>query len=187
MKDADTEYNGAVSSAVRVIWFVNLLFAVVCLGFYGENTQDLVLANLDNGPYLSALKLFLCVDLVFTFPVVFSGGRQILEDALLGAKEESGNDSADLQRAAITSGAVAMCFGLSQVGGFGVVANLVGGVAQGTLAFIVPPAMAISLSRRSSDDENIDISSEIPQWFIAAFGAAVVSSVTYFTLAEVVR
>jgi len=197
MKDAYTEYNGAVSSAVRVIWFVNLLFAVVCLGFYGENTQDLVLANLDNGPYLSALKLFLCVDLVFTFPVVFSGGRQILEDALLGAKEDyplprglfesRETDSADLQRAAITSGAVAACFGLSQVGGFGVVANLVGGVAQGTLAFIVPPAMAISLSRRSSDDENIDISSEIPQWFIAAFGAAVVSSVTYFTLAEVVR
>ena len=188
MENAESEYNGAVSSAVRVIWFVNVVFAIVCLGFYGDNTQDLVLANLDNGPYLSALKLFLCVDLVFTFPVVFSSGRQILENALLGAEEEGGNDSADLQKAAITSGAVAACFGLSQVGGFGVVANLVGGVAQGTLAFIVPPAMAISLSRRkSSDGANIDISGEIPQWLIAAFGAAVVSSVTYFTLAEVAR
>lgn len=187
MKDADSEYNGAVSSAVRVIWFVNVVFAIVCLGFYGDNTQDLVLANLDNGPYLSALKLFLCVDLVFTFPVVFSSGRQILENALLGSKGESGDDSVDLQRAAITSGAVAACFGLSQVGGFGVVANLVGGVAQGTLAFIVPPAMAISLSRRSRNSEDIDIAEEIFQWAIAAFGAAVVSSVTYFTLAEVVR
>ena len=63
----------------------------IALGFYREDTQDLVLANLDNGPYLSALKLLLCVDLIFTFPIVFSSGRQILENALIGP-EEAGKD-----------------------------------------------------------------------------------------------
>ena len=187
MKDAKNEYNGAVSNAVTIIWIVNIIFAVVCLGFYGDNTQDLVLANLDNGPYLSALKLFLCVDLIFTFPLVFASGRQLLENALLEPDEGSdGDDDKVAQRAAITGGLLATCFGLSQVGGFGVVANLVGGVAQGTMAFIVPPAIAISLSRRANNDQ-IVASNEVPQWAVASFGALVVSSVTYFTLAEAIK
>ena len=188
MKDAKNEYEGAVSTAIGVIWTVNVIFAIICLGFYGESTQDLVLQNLDNGPYLSALKILLCVDLLFTFPVVFSSGRQILENALIGDESKKGEEEDDestslaLSRTAITGGAVATCFGLSQVGGFGVVANLVGGVAQGTLAFIIPPAIAIALSRRKNED-GFDVG-EIPQWMIGAFGVAVVSSVTYFTLAE---
>lgn len=183
MKDARNDYRGAVSSAVVVIWTVNVIFAIICLGFYGDATQDLVLQNLDNGPYLSALKLLLCVDLLFTFPVVFSSGRQILENALLSEDgKDEGAISLALSRAAITLGAVATCFGLSQVGGFGVVANLVGGVAQGTLAFIIPPAIAISLSRRTNEGQ-IE-ASEIPQWLIGSFGVAVVSCVTYFTLVE---
>ncbi|KAL7529848.1 hypothetical protein ACHAWF_003132 [Thalassiosira exigua] len=188
MKDPRNDYDEAVSSAVSVVWTVNVIFAIVCLGFYGADTQDLVLANLDNGPYLSALKILLCVDLLFTFPVVFSSGRQILENALLSGSQIS-DDKDDLSlaasRAAVTGGGVAVCFGLSQVGGFGVVANLVGGVAQGTLAFIIPPAIAIALSRRRSDGA-FD-SSEVPQWLIGGFGVAVVSSVTYFTLVESLR
>ena len=128
------------------------------------------------------------MDLLFTFPVVFSSGRQILENALLSQNDKQGEISEEngislaISRTAITSGAVATCFGLSQVGGFGVVANLVGGVAQGTLAFIIPPAIAIALSRRTSVGEfEVD---EIPQWLIGGFGVVVVSSVTYFTLAD---
>ncbi|KAL7526035.1 hypothetical protein ACHAXR_002883 [Thalassiosira sp. AJA248-18] len=185
MKDARNDYDGAISSAVAVIWTLNAIFAIVCLGFYGDDTQDLVLGNLDNGPYLSALKILLCVDLLFTFPVVFSSGRQILENALINesqSEEDEQTMGLALSRAAVTGGAVATCFGLSQVGGFGVVANLVGGVAQGTLAFIIPPAIAIALSRRKNNGDAD--TREIPQWLIGGFGVAVVSSVTYFTLAE---
>lgn len=186
MKDAKNEYNGAVSLAVGSIWTVNIIFAIVCLGFYGDQTEDLVLQNLDNGPYLSALKILLCIDLLFTFPVVFSSGRQILENALIREDiqqkgEGEGDISLTLSRTAITSAAVATCYGLTKIGGFGVVANLIGGVAQGTLAFIIPPAIAIALSRRKSEGFEAE---EIPNWLIASFGVAVVSSVTYFTLAE---
>ena len=191
MKNAEDEYSGAVSSAVAVIWVVNVVFALICLSFYGDSTQDLVLQNLNNGPYLSALKILLCIDLLFTFPVVFSSGRQILENSILG---DTSNNSLDmngdeenelslaLSRAAITAGAVGTCFGLSQLGGFGTVANLVGGLAQGTLAFIVPPAIEISLSRRGGDSS---VSKEIPQWAVGSFGVAVVAAVTYFTLESI--
>merc|ERR1712157_272591 len=178
------EYKDAVPYAVWGTAIFNIVFAALCVGFYGENTADLVLSNLGNGTYLSALKILLCIDLLFTFPIVFSSGRQILENVLLdesGKEEGEETMSLALSRAAITGGAVATCFGLSQVGGFGVVANLVGGVAQGTLAFIIPPAITISLQRRA---EGINYASEIPQWLVGIFGAAVVTSVTYFTIAE---
>eukprot|EP00986_Skeletonema_menzelii_P012525 scaffold6943_cov157-Skeletonema_menzelii.AAC.2 len=184
MKNAEEDYSGAVSSAVAVIWVVNVVFALICLSFYGDSTQDLVLQNLDNGPYLSALKILLCIDLLFTFPVVFSSGRQILENSILGEdveKDDENETSLALSRAAITAGAVGTCFGLSQLGGFGTVANLVGGLAQGTLAFIVPPSIEVSLSRRSGENS---VAKEIPQWAVGSFGVAVVAAVTYFTLKE---
>lgn len=136
MRNPSEDYNDSVGYAVSAVWIVNLVFAIICLGFYGDQTQDLVLQNLNNGPYLSALKILLCVDLLFTFPVVFSSGRQILENALLeqtddvDIMEQGTPASLTLSRAAITAGAVSTCFGLSQVGGFGVVANLVGGVVR---------------------------------------------------------
>ncbi|KAL3792312.1 hypothetical protein HJC23_006224 [Cyclotella cryptica] len=186
MKNPSKDYNDSVAYAVSAVWFVNVIFAIICLGFYGDQTEDLVLQNLNNGPYLSALKILLCVDLLFTFPVVFSSGRQILENALLNGGDQNVRNVDDstslmLSRATLTIGAVSTCFGLSQVGGFGVVANLVGGVAQGTLAFIIPAAIDIALSRRQRGkfDE-----SEIAQWLIGGFGVAVVASVTYFTLNE---
>ena len=190
MRDPGEDYDDAVSAAVAVIWIVNVAFAVLCLGFYGDDTQDLILRNLGNGPYLSALKLLLCVDLLFTFPVVFSSGRQILENALIpnGNPKNAADDGGQTQsvafaRAAITTGAVAACLGLSRLGGFGVVANLVGGVAQGTLAFVLPPAISIALSRRRRKNAGFNVN-EVPQWLVGGFGVAVVVSVTYFTLTE---
>jgi hypothetical protein len=171
------KYGVAVNAAVVSVWLLNVVFAILCLGFYGKNTQDLVLANLDNGPYLSALKLLLCVDLLFTFPIVFSSGRQILENAVIGATKVEESPG---KRAALVAGAVVACFGLAQIGGFGVVANLVGGVAQGTLAFIVPPTIALTIARRK---KSCAVQDEAAQWLVGAFGVIVVSAVSYSTVA----
>ncbi|KAL7470970.1 hypothetical protein ACHAXS_011258, partial [Conticribra weissflogii] len=83
MENPEKDYNTSVAMAVSGVWLVNVLFAIICLAFYGTETQDLVLQNLENGVYLVLLKVLLCVDLLFTFPVVFSSGRQILENAIL--------------------------------------------------------------------------------------------------------
>mmetsp|Transcript_13432 Transcript_13432/g.22245 ORF Transcript_13432/g.22245 Transcript_13432/m.22245 type:complete len:488 (-) Transcript_13432:13-1476(-) len=177
MEKPKEDYGGAVNWAVAGVWFVNVIFAILCLGFYGDQTQDLVLGNLNNGPYLSALKLLLCVDLLFTFPIVFSSGRQILENSIIGAEAAESENSAPA-RTAIVAVAIAACLMLAQIGGFGAVANLVGGVAQGTLAFIMPPAIAVALARRNGQEL---VGGESGQLLLGAFGVAVVSSVTYFT------
>lgn len=95
------KYSHAVNYAVAGVWLVNVVFAILCLGFYGDKTQDLVLANLDNGPYLSALKLLLCVYLLFTFPIVLSSGRQILENAIIGTDKV---DESWAERALVVAG-----------------------------------------------------------------------------------
>ena len=142
-----------------------------------------MLGNLDNGPYLSALKLLLVVDLLFTFPIVFSSGRQILSNALLG-EERAESAGALLERAAIVAGAIGVCFALAQIGGFGKVANLVGGTAQGTLAFILPPAISLALA---ADEASVGAQDRVGSAKIASdvalagFGIALVSAVTYFT------
>lgn len=179
------QYGSAVNTAVAGVWFVNVIFAIGCLAFYGDATQDLVLGNLGNGPYLSALKLFLCVDLLFTYPIVFSSGRQILENALLSEQLlQSGDDTPYAPpRVLIVSGAVAATLALAQIGGFGAVANLVGGVAQGTLAFILPPIIAVTLARRRGDST---LSSEAGLLLVGSFGAVVVSCVTYFTIQSMI-
>jgi len=173
MKEQE-KFGKAARSAVSGVWIVNVVFAILCLGFYGDDTQDLVLANLDNGPFLSSLKLLLCVDLLFTFPIVLSSGRQILENSLIGPNIDP--DDLVVVRAIIVAVAVSTCLGLAQIGGFAAITNLVGGVAQGTLAFIMPPAIALSLSRQNGES-----SAEVGQWLLGIFGVLVVSSVTYFT------
>jgi len=75
--------------------------------------------------------------------------------------------------------ALATCLGLAQIGGFGAVANLVGGVAQGVLAFVMPPAIALSLARRHGIENALET---ITQGTIFAFGLIVVLSVAYCTL-----
>jgi len=178
MKEPE-RYGTAVEGAVLGVWVMNVAFAILCLGFYGTETQDLVLTNLNNGPYLSALKLFLCVDLLFTFPIVFSSGRQILEHAWIGLHPGK-TEICMTERSSLVAVAVSICLALAQIGGFGAVANLVGGVAQGTLAFVLPPAIVLTMARR----KNRVADHAVANWFIGLFGMLVVTAVTYNTVSE---
>ena len=189
------EYKEAVPYAVSATAIFNTIFAALCVGFYGNDTADLVLANLENGSFLSALKILLCVDLLFTFPIVFSSGRQILENTIIGTEENNDvnadqNNIIRLKRAGIAGGGVLTCLSLAQIGGFGTVANLIGGVAQGTLAFILPPLIAVLIARRDDtfNDKPFaldDRGGEIPQVALGLFGAFVVLSTSYFTAVSV--
>jgi len=194
-----TEYKDAVPYSVWGTAIFNIIFAAMCVGFYGENTADLVLANLGNGTYLSALKILLCVDLLFTFPIVFSSGRQIMENSLIGNSDNSDtneNTTIALKRAGIAGGGILTCLSLAQIGGFGTIANLVGGVAQGSLAFILPPLIAITISRSQKNEIQSSVvpvqftldqrGGEIPQIILGLFGVFVVLATSYSTIISII-
>lgn len=204
MKDPE-EYKEGVPYAVCGTAIFNIIFAALCVGFYGEDTADLVLSNLGNGPYLSSLKLLLCVDLLFTFPIVFSSGRQIMENALIGVEQNAlfsddsdsdRNTSVQLKRAGIAGGGVLICLSLAQIGGFGTIANLVGGVAQGTLAFVLPPLIAVLIARNTSNNGEGGLGlteftlsgrgGEITQLILGIFGVFVVLCTSYFTILSII-
>ena len=63
-------------------------------------------------------------------------------------------------------------------------ANLVRGVAQGTLAFIMPPIIAITSARQNGEEFP---GGETGQLLLGEFGVAFVSSVTYFTAAGMMQ
>lgn len=176
-----TEYSESIQNAVLLTASFNIIFAALCVGFYGENTADLVLANLGNGPFLSALKILLIVDLLFTFPIVFSSGRQIAENALIPEQDIMNTDlTLSVKRAGVAAGGIMICVSLAQIGNFGTITNFVGAVAQGTLAFIMPPLITVVLARRG--DETLDAGGELGQLAIGVFGVFVVLLTCYCTL-----
>eukprot|EP00911_Craspedida_sp_UC1_P000817 UC1_evm1s627 len=73
----------------RVAWFshtfitlLNLAFGMLCYMLFQGNIQPNVIANLDDGTILQIVRVLLCVDLLFTVPMVLAFGREILENSL---------------------------------------------------------------------------------------------------------
>eukprot|EP00802_Teleaulax_amphioxeia_P014039 Tamp_14097.p1 GENE.Tamp_14097~~Tamp_14097.p1 ORF type:complete len:510 (+),score=68.49 Tamp_14097:164-1531(+) len=157
----------AVQRAVTATALCNFAFAALGYSFFGDQTQEIVLNNLGPGAILSAVKILLCIDLLFSYPLVIAASRDIIETAVLGANgekeeravpekaaallESPGDAIADTslfvgpEQAAIRVGLVASTLVIAQTKGFGIITNVAGGLAQGTLAFIVPGALILKL------------------------------------------
>ncbi|EKX54467.1 hypothetical protein GUITHDRAFT_99946 [Guillardia theta CCMP2712] len=145
-------FDRAVNGAVWTTASVNILFAALAFSFYGQETQDIVLNNLGPGNVLTAVKLLLCADLLLTYPLVFAAGREILENAFLNDEEEGeeGNRTEGLpvvsgKKALLRTSLVGFTLLVGNLKGFGLITNIAGGLAQGSLAFIIPPALQLQL------------------------------------------
>ena len=63
-----------------LITVLNALFAASCYCLYGEETQPNVLQNLASGSAgVVTIQALLCVDLLFTIPMILAAGREIVE------------------------------------------------------------------------------------------------------------
>jgi len=207
------------------ITLINMLFGGICFVYFGSDTREIVTNNLGNDAFLTWVKLLLCIDLLFTYPLAFTSGREIVERVwmddrdvvhdteTLGAivhdgqaivyeispqdletpaqtpsmtpsasfrslSEMQGDDglqndasstaSANIARRPpplarkkrkpvfargkhilIRSTLVFFSYLFAQAKSFGIITNVVGGLAQGSLALVVPPAMDIQLNYES--------------------------------------
>jgi hypothetical protein len=62
-----------------------VLFAALCYLLFGAGTHGNVLENRSRGAFLTAVRVLLCMDLLFTMPMVLAAGREIVEAAAVAA------------------------------------------------------------------------------------------------------
>jgi proton-coupled amino acid transporter len=125
-------------------------FGVVGYLYFGSNTEQIVLLNVQEGPLVvKAVQLLLCVDLLFTYPVVMRPSIVILvqQQQQLGGGGGGNGKMKSQFLARHYYGIACIILGLSAAGcsifipAFGILSGLVGGVSQTFLAFVLPPLM----------------------------------------------
>ncbi|EKX47005.1 hypothetical protein GUITHDRAFT_107350 [Guillardia theta CCMP2712] len=121
----------------------NSLFGVLGFLFFGEETSSVVLDNLGNGSFLTWVKLSLVLDMLVSYPVMLTSSREIVENAILGSETRNSL----VQRLLIRTMLISTAFLIAQINDVGKICNLVGGVCQCALAFMIPPALAMRASK----------------------------------------
>eukprot|EP00455_Lapot_gusevi_P041316 TRINITY_DN477_c0_g1_i1.p1 TRINITY_DN477_c0_g1~~TRINITY_DN477_c0_g1_i1.p1 ORF type:complete len:310 (+),score=98.98 TRINITY_DN477_c0_g1_i1:142-1071(+) len=202
MKNSE-EFGRAAKFSYLFISIVNALFGAAGYMLYGDNTQGLVLDNLDSGVWSNMVKVLLCVDLFFTIPIVTSAPRELLEMALLGLDstlipthdlskvENVGLDQEELQQSKIIHdpwlewkrGGIrwlvvflfyAIAIGVPDLNDL---VDLVGGLVSPVMGFILPATFYIIVSRRE-----ISTLSLVLHGLIVVFGVVSLVLATYLKI-----
>ena len=129
---------------------------------------------------LNAVKILLCVDLLFTVPFVFVAGREIVERAVLsqfkdGERTPRVMHIRNMVRMGLLGCVVGICFGVPC---FGDMVNLVGGVVNASMGFILPPILALKLF------PGMSLWATIGHVLILAFGVAALVLTLVFTVQD---
>lgn len=127
---------------MTLITIIYVSFGAVGYAAYGEATRDIITLNLPHDWSTIAVKLALCLGLLFTFPVMLVPVFEILERSLQ-QKESFGDKYSDQTQGVLFSVvriALVLFIALVAAGvpGFGLFISLIGSLACASLSFIVP-------------------------------------------------
>lgn len=141
-----------ISISYTIITFVNIFFAVLAVVLYfhdnsGKGPCDNILLNVSNGTTLAAIKGFICVDLLFTIPMVMSAAREILEENVMTHFNISLENSKRhkfrfLFRTLL--GTTSLIFSLHS-SNISPIINMVGGLVCSLAGYIFPPAIYLKV------------------------------------------
>ena len=164
------------------ITVLNVSFGAICVLLFGANTKSNVLQNLDNPVWAgNAVRLLLCVDLLFTVPMVLAAGRQLVEGQLVHGDFATKHET--LVRNGCRLALVIAVYAIAlAVPDFGDMVSLVGGFANCLMGLILPPLCFIS----AAPDGKIARVACGALLCIALFGSALLISSTAFTLQSIV-
>jgi hypothetical protein len=147
---------------------INSLFGALGYVYFGSDVSSIVLNDM-HGPYwicISATKMLVCIDLLCTYPIMFSAASHILEAFLRPADEEVHGsaehsdttdmekakekiideiESADFRRQAIRVSLLLMSMIGGYMGSFGALVSLVGDISQTSLTYVLPPIITMAL------------------------------------------
>ncbi len=186
---APKKFNRVVWRSMFFITVVNLAFGVICVLVFRDETKQNIIDNLGTSVVVKIVRVLLCVDLLFTVPMVLAFGREVLEkslfDSALGAQLTA--RKALIASIALRALLVAIVMGIAVgvmdspggVQAFGNLINLVGGGVNSLLGLILPPLFHLkSLSLQGT----LTAPSFVVHGVIIALGFLLLGSSTYFTM-----
>ena len=120
---------------------------------FREDTQGNIINSLGTGssPVISAIRALLCIDLLFTAPMMLAVGRELIEHAIMSRTSPGMERHADAVRNTLRIALAALLLGVAYVveiyaaNAFYNVVSLVGGLCGFTLGFMYPPAMYVRM------------------------------------------
>ena len=179
---APEEFARASSISFAVLTSVCAAFAAFAYMLYGDATKTLILDNVTGSALGDAVKVLLCVDLIFTLPIIMTAPRELLEAALLPHAEHPVKAAADthlaLKQTGIRVALVAFIYALAMlVPSLGDLVNLVGGVCSPLMGFILPPLFYLALER-----PNLSAASTCAHTAIIVFGCVAMVVSLYMTI-----
>jgi vesicular inhibitory amino acid transporter len=138
-ESATQSFASVAWSSYAVITLGNVAFGGVCYALFADSTLPNVIQNLQSGSAgVLSIQLLLCIDLLFTIPMVLAAGREICEGyamaSWLGGIHET------LTRTLTRLVLVLIIFGAAAaIPSFGDVVALIGGLSNSLTGLILPP------------------------------------------------
>lgn len=197
-------FRKVVAVSYNFITVLNLGFAMLCVCiFEWKDIQNPVTGNLKNGIPVQIVKVLLCLDLLFTVPMVLSVGREIIENSVLNClpqsapsdrPQSSGSTARPYEEAArngvrlllvlVVCGVAWLAASQSGVNkAFGNVLDLLGGFTNCLVGLVIPPIVYWKASRGVGGN---NIIFDVLLAVIAVVGLGLMFSSTFYTIREIV-
>ena len=126
----------AVSKAFGLSMVISAAFGLIGAWGFGPGVKSVVITMLD-GAAGTAVKALLCVNLLFTFPLMARSCLNICEQTVAGGKDPNLVTSLGTRTAFVTSAALLACV----VPNFGTVLGYVGGFCCCAMTLAMPPVI----------------------------------------------
>jgi len=187
--DKDMEFpkrfHKVIWSSLTIITILNLLFAAFSYMLFGEDTKDNIIGNLSTGGMLQAVRVLLCIDLLFTIPMLLTPGREVIEEALLkfGTFRRYGEMSRNIIRLTILVVILIVSFGVisaDATNAFGLVVTLCGAISCFSCGLTMPPLLHLGVNGWMK----VGLPSFIFHLAISFIGAVGTITATYFLFAN---
>jgi proton-coupled amino acid transporter len=171
-----SRFMAATSKAFSLCAVIGCVFGALGAAAFGPNVSSVVITQLGATKLATAVKLLLCVNLLFTFPIVCRSAFLIIESMA----ERNGITLGTLQQRSLRTAFVVAASALAtSVPSFGALLSLVGGVSLSMISLVFPPL--ILLLARDPAGGRLLPASALERAF-AALIAAVGVAIMVFTL-----
>ena len=172
-----SRFMAATTKGFSVCALAGCIFGVLGAVAFGPNVSSVVITQLGATRLATAVKLLLCVNLLFTFPIVCRSAFLIIESLA----ERAGIVLGTLQQRALrTTFVVSASVVATSVPSFGALLSLVGGVSLSMISLVFPPLIVL-LAKDPKGDHLV--ASSALQRAVAALITAVGVAIMIYTLA----